>query len=112
MKNRRFQFRLRTLMIVMTIMAMLCPLGVWLAREGQIVPERKIMREWIGTHGAVIFEESSPETLPWIRRIIGDRTVNHLVVIMRTRTTDGTFTKLRTVFPEAKIGILWDVPDH
>ena len=85
--------------------------SAWFAREGQIVQERKAMREWIGTHGAAIFEESSPETLPWIRRLIGDRTVNHLVV-MRSRTTDGILTQLRTVFPEAKIGIVWDVPDY
>jgi len=31
----RFQFRLRTLMIVVTLLAALCSLGVWLARQWQ-----------------------------------------------------------------------------
>ncbi|HEV2968861.1 MAG TPA: hypothetical protein VGY55_02655 [Pirellulales bacterium] len=50
-KRRWFQYRLRTLFLVVTILAVPCG---WLANQARIVEERKALRSWLLDNGGVI----------------------------------------------------------
>ncbi len=74
--RRRFQFRLRTLMIVVTALA---PLFAYVGHQVQFVQKRKRLLEWIAAHhGETAIMRRNPggpdsqPSVPWIRRILGD----------------------------------------
>jgi hypothetical protein len=100
--RRRFQFRLRTLMIVVTIF---CVVGGYVGHQVQLVHQRKLLLDWITAHnGEVSITLKSPgrpdyrPSIPWLRRILGDRAVAGIFFSSPLSVEDeGRF---RDAFPE------------
>ncbi len=107
--RRRFQFRLRTLMIVVTLLALPCGYVGW---QAKIVRERKVLRETV-IGSFVTAEDFSKmvqggafklETLPhvsWLRRLLGDEAI---VTISVFKVDD--VDAVRVAFPEAEVNRL------
>ncbi len=112
-KRRWFQFRLRTLFIVITAAAVACAYVGW---QAKIVRERKALRErFKGWEIIVQFERQGtppPAVFPhvsWLRRLLGDEAVGTIYVI----PDEGQFywgdekeryeDEIREAFPEAEI---------
>ncbi len=118
--RRRFQFRLRTLLIVVAILAVPCAYVGW---QKSIVRERWAIRKRIeevdeGTitisvdHVVIILKESRPQELsaipiPWIRRLLGDEPIEQIVVPLATDREERRLIK--RVFPEA--ALVWFMPN-
>ena len=109
--RRRFQFRLRTLMIVVTLLAV--PLG-FAAHNVRIVSERVAMRERITALGGggnrngpgmwmwcLGWEEYQAEHVPLIRRLLGDRAQPY--IFLPNETPDAEMWAIGKAFPEAAI---------
>ena len=96
-RRRWFQFRLRTLLVGVTLLAIPC---AYVAHEYRIVAARK---SWMAQHpqgGYDVFGvgRSTEPTLSLVRRLLGDEPQEHLVV-----TTLGDEASARDLFPEAGI---------
>ena len=102
-KRRWFQFRLRTLMIVVTVFAM--PLG-YVEWEAKIVRERKselAKRDGqFGVWTVPALADNHEKTIPMLRRWMGDRAI--FWIIYKRGTTDDEIRRLRELFPEALVG--------
>jgi hypothetical protein len=112
-KRRWYQFSLRTLLIVVTLLAV--PLG-YVGWQARIVRERQAMMSGF-LHERCIFAVVSdldrgppflrtrPETypassIPWVRRILGDECL--LVVRISWDATKDDFERVQATFPEVK----------
>jgi hypothetical protein len=98
-KRRWFQFRLRTLMIVVTLLATVCAYVSWqmrIVRERQAEVNREVEGRIIGTDDV---EKDNP--VPWIRRLLGDQCV--LLIWMPLGTDPAELDRLRALFPEALV---------
>ena len=96
----KLQFRLRTLMIVVTLLAV--PLG-YVGWQAKIVRERKAERARAVDMRLVGINGSDEEVIPWIRHILGDECV---VWIREPIGTDAVeVDRLQALFPEAKIEV-------
>jgi hypothetical protein len=76
-KRRWFQFSLRTLMIVVTVLAV--PLG-YFGWQAKIVRERRELLNWITQTGGKAYPLVSEQVgrygeVPLLRRLLGDRTI-------------------------------------
>ena len=104
MKLPRFQFRLRTLMIVVTLLAALCGYVAW---QASIVRERQEeIRKITDAGGTVGFYDvvtgplpTEVRTVPILRRWFGDRAV--LSVLFKKGATNEERHRIREIFPEA-----------
>ena len=104
--RRRFQFRLRTLLIVVTLLAV--PMG-YVGWQAKIVRERDSVREKTEAMGAVFTEHPGrgvillhgEPPMPFPRNWLGDRHVSG-IYIPPTFTEDDV-ALVRRVFPEAWI---------
>jgi hypothetical protein len=67
LKRPRFQFRLRTLMIAVTLLAV--PLG-YVGWQARIVREREA---WVDSHPHIDDKWNVTAGIPWVRRWFGDR---------------------------------------
>ena len=99
--RRRFQFRLRTLLIGVTLLAV--PLG-YVGWQATIVRERRALLDSIkaaggGDETAVFHNNASPP--PWLRRILGDETVELLLV--PPATDKETMARIHRLFPDTHI---------
>ena len=101
-KRRRFQFRLRTLLIGVTLF---CVVGGYVGHQVQIVHERKRVLEWITAHdGEVVIKRKNPgaadyrPSIPWLRRILGDSPVAGVDFGGPPTTEDEA--QIREAFPE------------
>jgi len=111
-KRRWFQFRLRTLLIVIALLA--TALG-WLGWQLRFIRSRRMAmdetRKWaVETNQmrrALPYwtEVRDPEEIPWYRRALGDATVARVLIINGGGATDDDARRLRELFPEADI---WD----
>ncbi len=95
MKSPRFQFRLRSLMIVVTLNCIGCG---WLLSQATIVWERKAMLKiapvsWV--------DDDDTAGLTWLRHVMGDRGIG--TIVLDKPTTDEQLNHYRAVFPEASI---------
>ncbi|HEV2971233.1 MAG TPA: hypothetical protein VGY55_14760 [Pirellulales bacterium] len=112
-KRRWFQFSLRSLMIVVTLLAIPCG---WLAHQARVVEERKALRSWLLDNGGVIheaqYEMEHPETsqITWIRILIGDHTA--LSINFPYGISKPQASRMKTVFPEAAFGFMTDYPER
>jgi hypothetical protein len=97
--RRRFQFRLRTLMIGVTVLAVACWYVGW---QAKIVRDRKselnraVIIRLIGIDGG-----DQAEAIPWVRRLLGDVSVNS--ISMPPDTTTEELDRLRALFPESTV---------
>jgi hypothetical protein len=99
-RRRWYQFRLRTLLMGVVLLAVLC---AYVAHEAAIVAAR---RAWLAAHHAAAFDESAgpahpshPDKAPTaIRRWLGDKIFSTVWVHV-----DADLLGAQTLFPEAEI---------
>ena len=105
MKLPRFQFRLRTLMVGVTLLAVACAYVGWQAR---IVSERNALRDRIEKMGAEFTYAAGPDSIwinlernpmPWPRNWLGDKRVGGIAIPAAFSKED--ISLIRRVFPEA-----------
>jgi hypothetical protein len=100
--RRRFQFRLRTLMIVVTLLAVACG---YVGCQANIVRHRTWVlshfdnRKWPAVVPVELWE--SQDSLPWIRRVLGDRAHSRLEVDRTVPESD--FIAIKDAYPEASV---------
>jgi hypothetical protein len=100
--RRRFQFRLRTLMIVVTLLAIPCGYVGW---QVKIVKQRNEMLSILTTNGGILWPEytdDGAQEMPWIRRLLGDHAVN--IIFFPIEMEASTRAKIRAAFPGAAAG--------
>jgi hypothetical protein len=105
--RRRFQFRLRTLMIVVTLLAVPCAYVGW---QAKIVRERRETAEWIGkTLGGTTYRYDDDLMFvksyrrfrpPLLRRLFGDWAYYRVVV---PHPSEADLKRIREVFPGVEI---------
>jgi len=106
--RRRFQFRLRTLMIVVTL---LCVVFAYVGSQAKIVMDRKAaMVELIRGGGEAIgverlnlriLDDGHDYSIPFLRRWIGDHAV--FMIFYKPGTAYDEIRRLRDLFPESRI---------
>ena len=98
---KRFQFSLRTLLIVVTLLAIPC---WYVGEQYRIVAHRKAMMARIREHGGnVMFADEAsahgpPASVPFIRKLLGDKALDDIGLPPGIPSSE-----VREVFPEAKI---------
>ncbi len=105
-KRRWYQFSLRTLLVVVTLICVV--VGGYVHWQAEIVRERKQMRSRIVELGGSIATDSDREPLsrvPWLRRVLGDEPVAE--INMEFGTPDSELLKIREAFPEAEVVFVW-----
>jgi hypothetical protein len=98
---RRFQFHLRTLLIVVTLLAIPC---AYVGSQAKIVRGRKAMLE----NGHLTLSEVTParNRLPRIRMWLGD--VDCLIMYFDPIVSDTDIERYRVAFPEAQVARFTD----
>jgi hypothetical protein len=105
--RRRFQFRLRTLMIGVTLLAIPC---AWVGWQVRIVSHRKALMETLhqrnrGLSGLPNFvPEDKWPVLPWYRTLLGDTTWPG-IFLDRNAFTDDEIAEFKQAFPEIRFAI-------
>ena len=96
MKLPRFQFRLRTLMIVVTIF---CVVGGYVAHETKIARDRKAMvNRILYVEGGWTAHNTEPNwSPPWIRRLLGDESIDEVNLPVDSPLTA---SEIHSVLPE------------
>ncbi len=100
-KRRWYQFSLRTLMIVVTLLAGAC---AYLGSQAKIVRDRRAMRYEINRtgDGAYVQEPLDPDTpckVPWIRSLLGDEAAE--IIALPMKASKEFRDHVRATFPEA-----------
>jgi hypothetical protein len=103
MPRRRFQFRLRTLMIGVTLFALPCAYVGW---QVKIVKERSAMRQRLLAEGAILEPPNGkgghPANSPsWLRRLLGD--INTPAIARPQARDDIEDDQVELIFPEAEL---------
>jgi hypothetical protein len=115
--RRRFQFRLRMLMIVVTLLAVACGYVGW---QAKVVRQRAEVLNWLQERGPlkhVVYGTPGYDTeqdvhrrwsvaindpdLPWLRRLLGDHWI--MTIIHPTAAVDDEIERVRKAFPEAQL---------
>ena len=104
-RRRWYQYSLRTLLIVVTIIG--CGFG-WLGAKVRIVRERKAMRSEIERRGALVINlddtvwspDTKPEPVGLIRRWMGDEALCE-VYVSRKEMRSTFAVRIKELFPEA-----------
>ena len=110
-RRRRFQFRLRTLMIVVTLMAAPCAYFGWHER---IVQERRQTTLWVDSVGGQVFAPSESLIknsgfvceVGWLRRLLGDTEVAQVYLPKYHNVSETDLATLHRVFPNARIELM------
>jgi hypothetical protein len=102
-KRRWLQFSLRTLLIGVTLLAVPCAYVGW---QAKIVRDRRALLDSIkaaggGDETAMFYNSASPPPPPWLRRILGDETVELLLV--PPATNEETMARIHRLFPDTRI---------
>jgi hypothetical protein len=115
-KRRWLQFSLRTLIIVVTLLAVLCG---YVGRQVEIVKERERMAAVTGVDSVVAADsrdnitalssgtgtthrsDDSREKIPWFRKWLGDR--YYLGLSIDKSASDDEIARYKEAFPEATI---------
>ncbi len=92
----KLQFRLRTLMVVVTLLAV--PLG-YVGWQAKIVRERKAWRENPHFLEPLLIEDGG--TVSWIRRYFGD--AQCFAMVADESVSDAQLDQCREAFPEADV---------
>src|SRR5580693_1740940 len=102
MPSPRFQFRLRTLLIVVTVVAVACG---YFAHEARIVSQRKaVLAEIEHVAGAKCMLALYPPNRPsWVRCLLGDVQTN-VAFLMPANTTPEMMHRIEEAFPEGAVG--------
>jgi hypothetical protein len=99
--SRRFQFRLRTLMIGVALLAVACAYLGW---QAKIVRERRAELSRVVEMRLVGIDGSDEERIiPWIRCALGDKRVASIKMLVGTDAAE--LDRLRILFSEAKVEV-------
>ena len=90
----KLQFRLRTLMIVVTLLAV--PLG-YVGWQAKIVRERKAVASTV----KFIAGDPDDDEVTWLRKVLGDK--SYFLVAVDPDATDQFVDRCRRIFPEALV---------
>ena len=94
----RFQFSLRTLLIVVTLLAVPCAYVGW---QAKIVRDREAaLAASLPVRTATGMREP-PTDIPWMRRLLGDK--QYAEFVLQDYATDESVAMLRLAFPEATV---------
>ena len=117
-RRRWLAFRLRTLFVVVTLLA------CWLGWELRIVRERQAMLRWVEEHRGSVDEFDQPGTgmglrlqtnrrkFPAMRRLFGDAPIAFLLFYEpEGRAEQKDVDRISAMFPEAIAGIIPAPPD-
>jgi hypothetical protein len=101
----RFQFRLRTLMIVVTLLAVPC---WWVATQRQLVQDRLALLQRVQNvdHGNYFFEQLPPGKAPSIsglRRLLGDQAISNILLPLEANAEE--YAPIHAMFPEAQLQV-------
>jgi hypothetical protein len=104
--NLRFQFRLRTLMIVVTLLAVVCGYVGW---QAKIVRERRAMVDWINNHSGLVgincpMPRKLTPSIAWVRELLEDPAIFRIELQPDTDATD--VQRIRSLFPEADVLVI------
>jgi hypothetical protein len=97
----RFQFRLQTLLIGVTVLAAVCGYVAWQAKivkDRRAELQRTVDMRIVGLDGT-----DEDGVIPWIRRALGDERI--ATVMMPVGTSPAELDRLHTLFPEAKVEV-------
>jgi hypothetical protein len=95
-----FQFSLRTLLIGVTLFCVL--VGSYVGWQAKIVRERKSELNRVAKTYLIGVEESDQaRTIPWLRRLLGDVTVDFIAVPAETPRDE--IDRLHALFPESRV---------
>jgi hypothetical protein len=100
MKLPRFQFRLRTLMIVVTLVAVACGYVGW---EAKLVKDRKELHKGsdVASTGSYVQQKWSFSIRSWLRQRFGDKQYDSIV--LKRTASDELLNTYISAFPEAKV---------
>ena len=105
--TNRFQFRLRTLMIGVALLAIPCAYVGW---QAKIVRDRKAVARWIEERNGDLSDNiTTPLHGPyqpqvsWLRRTLGDKGVAD--VLFPKPLTDDDKQRIKDAFPEAELSV-------
>ena len=97
--NHRFQFRLRSLMIMVTLLAVPCAFVGWQVR---LVRERRDILDNRINHATAIYGMFDPPSLTLgVRRWLGDVAIRQF--FFNADATDDEVEETRRAFPEAEV---------
>ena len=110
-KRRRFQFRLRTLMIGVTLLALPCAYVGW---QERIVQERRQTTRWLDSVGGQVLAPSENLIkysgfvceVGWVRRLLGDAEVSKVELPKHHNLTETDLARIHRVFPNARIELM------
>jgi hypothetical protein len=115
-RRRWFQFRLRTLLIGVALLAAICAAWAQTIHERQIVQRRDA---WVSGHqqcrapwlfGAYCHrfaERNVPADPSWFRVFLGDHAFDHVVANADENGENGAIVReVRAIFPEAEIWLI------
>jgi hypothetical protein len=104
-RRRWFQFRLRTLLVIVTLLAIPCAYLGW---QANIVSHRKLVLKNAMEQGLVLMSNDltvdAVPTIPWIRRIMGDAPVRSVWWVGASKEDRERFSE---AFPEANVEFRW-----
>jgi hypothetical protein len=108
---RWFQFRLRTVFVVMTLIAIAAG---WVGWQAKIVQERKWLREHshasflpLKEYKPISLNETWPKGTPsvsWFRELLGDEAI-YSVTVDRLSPANQYLNQLEAAFPEAHVRV-------
>jgi hypothetical protein len=97
----RFQFRLRTLLIGVTLLAVASAYVGW---QMKIVRARRAeLNRVVDARLVGIVGNDDERVIPWIRRVLGDQRVPSIKMLEGTDAAE--LDRLRVLFPEAKVEV-------
>jgi hypothetical protein len=99
LKRRWFQFSLRSLIIAVTLLALL---SGYVVRQRAFVTERQQFLDDSARY--VAYDDNGPE-VPWVRRLLGDRAI--LEIDLDLASDKGERQQIAALFPEAQIRTAW-----
>ncbi len=104
--RRRFQFSLRTLLLLITLAA------IWCGWQVHLVSERKATSETLREKGATFItpdtkRDASLGVSLWLRvHFIGDSPID-AIWLPRARFSENDAANVRAMFPEAKVELIY-----
>ncbi|HKD37125.1 MAG TPA: hypothetical protein VKB78_10000 [Pirellulales bacterium] len=104
--RRRFQFRLRTLLIIVTLLTVPC---WWVAKQKRLIEDRKEMltkieKVYSGEWYIEQLPPGEPSAISGLRRLLGDQAVSG--VMLPVDADPNIYPLIHTLFPEAHLQIV------
>jgi hypothetical protein len=101
-RRRWCQFRLRTLLIGVTVFCVV--VGGYVGWQAKIVSKRRNeLNRVVDARLVGIADNDEERVIPWIRRVLGDQRVGSIKMLVGTDAAE--LDRLRVLFPEAKVEV-------